>query len=58
MKCCYGTPECLHNVEGDCAIVTCYDEYDIGEGKPFPNKDIEDYWTPLLGGIECTHHIS
>lgn len=51
MKCCYGTSECSHNQDGECDIITCYDEYDIGEGKPFPNREVEAYWTPLLGGV-------
>ena len=48
MNCCYGIPECTNNEEGKCLIITCYDEYDMREGKPFPNNEVKAYWTKLL----------
>ena len=47
MDCCYNQPECIHNMGGKCDIFTCYDEYDMAKGKPFPNKEVEQYWTAL-----------
>ena len=46
MKCFCNETECHHYDKdtGDCKINTCFDEYDIAEGKPYPNKEIKEYW--------------
>jgi hypothetical protein len=56
MKCPYNESKCIHLQEdGYCRMSTCYDEYDMADGKPFPNEETRDYWSridKIEGGLE------
>ena len=49
MKCPYDEPKCIHlGKDKECAIRTCYDEYDMAEGIPCPDTETEDYWKKII----------
>ena len=49
MKCTYQEPQCIYLHNGECDISTCFDEYDIAEGTPYPSEEVKEYWEDLLG---------